>query len=190
MVGSEPSNERFPFSIARADDGHAPARLKLAVGDVSSADALLSAKLDSELAVEGPFGEFTWKASPGALLIGVGTGIAPLKALAEEALATGSRTPLILLAGHRSEPDVLWAAELAALSRPHPEFRFEPTLSLAEPAWRGRRGRVQEHLGELVRSLPAHPSAYVCGKTAMVETCRSALRALGVADADMKAESY
>jgi CDP-4-dehydro-6-deoxyglucose reductase len=190
VLGLQAAEERFPFSIARADDGRHPARLVFAVGDASIADALLSVKLDGELLLEGPYGEFTWTASPGALLVGVGTGVAPLKALAEEALAATSRTPLVLLAGQRSESDVLWAAELEALAREYPEFRFEPTLSLPAPDWRGRRGRVQEHLSELVSSLPARPSAYVCGTPAMAESVRSELRLLGVAVADLKTESY
>jgi NAD(P)H-flavin reductase len=190
LVGSDASVERFAFSIARADDLRDPARLVLAVGDGSSAEPLLVAQPGSELVVLGPHGKFTWRPAPGALLIGVGTGVAPLKALVEEALAHGFHGPIVLLGGFRSEGDVLWSAELAELSSSHPEFRYVPTLTLPGNDWRGLRGRVQEHLAEVVASLPAHSAVYVCGKTLMVETCRERLSALGVGPEDIRAESY
>ena len=190
MVGATSSAERFAFSIARADDGSDPARLLLAVGDGSSAEPLLTATPGAELVLIGPRGSFTWRPAPAALLIGVGTGTAPLKALVEEALAHSFEGPIVLLGGFRGDADVLWSAEFRELSRRHPNFRFEPTLSLPEPSWTGLRGRVQEHLGELVQNLPARTAVYVCGKTAMVESCRERLAVLAVLPDDIKAESY
>jgi NAD(P)H-flavin reductase len=191
LVGLETSRDRFAFSIARADDGAEPARPVLAVGDASSAAPLLSVPVGGPLVVLGPFGSFTWRPAPGALLIGVGTGVAPLKALAEEALAAHRFDgPLVLLAGQRAESDVLWSAELAALARSRRNFRFEPTLTLASGGWQGLRGRVQEHIPELLAGLPPRSAVYVCGKTPMVESCRDRLARLDVEAADITSESY
>lgn len=190
LVGSASSIERFAFSIASADDGRNPPRFVLAVGDASSAESLLSVALGGELVVLGPFGAFTWRPAPRALLVGVGTGVAPLKALVEQALAQGFEGPVTLLSGQRAESDVLWQAELAAMAERHPQFRFEPTLTLPSPAWDGRRGRVQEHLAELVDVPSRDLAIYVCGKTPMVEACRGRLHALGIAAERVASESY
>ncbi|HEY3500540.1 MAG TPA: hypothetical protein VGK73_37865, partial [Polyangiaceae bacterium] len=81
LVGATSSVDRYAFSIAHADDGREPARIVLAVGHASSAESLLAVPAGGELVVLGPFGSFTWRAAPGALLVGVGTGVAPLKGL-------------------------------------------------------------------------------------------------------------
>jgi CDP-4-dehydro-6-deoxyglucose reductase len=190
LIGTDASADRYAFSIASHDDQREPARFLLAVGEGSTAEPVLAAGIGSELDVLGPHGSFTWHPAPGALLVGVGTGVAPLKALVEEALARGFAGPLLLLAGFRSSAELLWPAEFAELARENPRFRFVPTLSQPLADWSGRRGRVQEHLYEFVSELPARSAAYVCGKTAMFESCREALASWGVAPEDVRSESY
>ncbi len=80
--------------------------------------------IGAELEVEGPAGAFTWQATPlpAALLVGVGTGVAPLRALIEEELARASEARLLLLAGHRAAEDVLFADDFARLAAEHSRF--------------------------------------------------------------------
>ncbi|HEX3853728.1 MAG TPA: FAD-binding oxidoreductase, partial [Polyangiaceae bacterium] len=154
----------LPYSIASAYDPQRPGEFELAVAVSAGADVIDQLSIGEELEVEGPAGAFVWQTapSPAALLIGVGTGIAPLRALLEEELGRASQTQLTLIAGHRAPEDVLFADDFARLEKQHARFRFVPTLTGASAAWPGERGRVQARLRAAVQSL-APLDAYVCG---------------------------
>jgi CDP-4-dehydro-6-deoxyglucose reductase, E3 len=109
------------------------------------------------------------------LLVGTGTGVAPLRAMIQRLAADDDAPPTTLLFGVRHQEDLLYRDEFSALAARDPRFRFEPTLSRPDGAWGGRAGYVQTHLPEL---LAHHPDAdvYVCGLSAMVRDARSVLR--------------
>jgi NAD(P)H-flavin reductase len=181
----------LPYSIASAHDPRKPAEFELAAAFQAGADVIDSLPLGATLEIEGPFGDFTWQPSPGpaALLVGVGTGIAPLRALIEEELARRSQRRLILVAGHRAPEDVLFAADFARLETEHARFRFVPTLSRAGEVWTGHHGRVQSRLIEAARSL-GELDAYVCGRVDMVSDVVSALQAQGVRPERIRSEGF
>jgi CDP-4-dehydro-6-deoxyglucose reductase, E3 len=172
--------EKRPYSIASAPNPAAPETIELAVtlveaGRVSS--ALHALKAGDTLHMDGPFGFFTREDHAGedALLVGTGTGVAPLRSMLHAALAAPSGPRLTLLFGCRTRADVLYGAELEALAQQHERFRFEPTLSRGETAWQGRRGYVQTHLEELIPRL-GRPHVYVCGLSNMVNAVRGVLK--------------
>ncbi|HEV8550553.1 MAG TPA: hypothetical protein VGQ57_16020, partial [Polyangiaceae bacterium] len=100
------------YSIASAWDGQSPPRLALAIGPGTGAEVLAGTGPGAILPVTGPFGSFALPAAAGALLIGVGTGVAPLRAMVAEVINLGGDEPLLLVVGARTERDLLW----------HPEF--------------------------------------------------------------------
>jgi phenol hydroxylase P5 protein len=181
----------LPYSIASAYDPAREGEFEIAAAIHAGADAIDVLELGGEIALEGPAGSFVWQAepSPAALLIGVGTGIAPLRALIREELARASSVQLVLLAGHRVAEDVLFQDEFSELAASSPRFRFLPTLSAGAAAWSGRRGRVQAQLAEIVRSL-GPLDAYVCGRLDMVNEVASELAALGVPSTRIRAEGF
>ncbi len=178
------------YSIASAWDGAQPPRLALAVGPGSGADVLAPLGEGAELAVDGPFGAFTLPDAPGALLVGAGTGVAPLRAHAGEWLARPGAGPVTLVAGARTQGDLLWHDEFTELARRDARFVYVPVLSQAPGDWSGRTGYVQAHLADLVARLPAGFLARLCGAKPMVVECLSAFRSLGVAEERLEAESY
>lgn len=109
------------------------------------------------------------------LLVGTGTGVAPLRAMIESLDVRADAPPVTLLFGVRSREDVLYADEFAARAARDPRFRFEPTLSRPDPSWAGRTGYVQTHLAALVAEQP-EADAYICGLNAMVREARDVLR--------------
>lgn len=178
------------YSIASAWDGSEPPRLELAIGPGSGAELLADTGPGAVLAIDGPFGSFTLPPAPGALLIGGGTGVAPLRAHVGEWLARAGSGPVVLVVGARSESDLLWHAEFVERARTTPRFRYEPVLSQPSSAWRGRSGWVQAHLPELVPTLPPASLGRVCGAGALVESCVSLLQNLGMPRANLETESY
>jgi NAD(P)H-flavin reductase len=182
-VGPVGADKRQPYSVASAPDSSRPGYFELAVLRGSGNGALDDLAVGDLLEVFGPKGRFVWNAEGDvpSVFIGTGTGVAPLRAMLQVALAGPGSAPLVLLFGVRSEGEILWHEELRALSERHPRFQFEPTLSQPTNGWAGRRGRVQEHLQELVAPLPG-ARFYLCGLGEMVQDCVARLTGdLGVA---------
>jgi NAD(P)H-flavin reductase len=178
------------YSIASAWDGREPPVLALAIGPGTGADTLATVGPGDELELSGPYGSFTLPDAAGVLLIGVGTGVAPLRALVEEALASKALPKLLLLAGARAEQDLLWHEELAQGAAQSSRFRYEPVLSKPSDAWRGRRGHVQDHLRDVLRGWEPSFKARLCGSVTMVESSVRTLHELGVPVSDIQSESY
>lgn len=173
FVGDSPG---IPYSIASAPDAERAGEFELAVSREASAEMLESLRRGGPLSVSPPAGSFVWRPSPrGSLFIGMGTGIAPLRAMLQAARQRASGEPCALLVGARNEDELLFRVEFESWAHAAPEgFAFEPTLSAPSEAWGGRRGRVQEHLAAVAASRRQY-SAYLCGNSEMVGECTHAL---------------
>lgn len=180
-----------PYSIASAQEAASPGEFELAVSANGGQELLARLHPDAEVYVTPAQGRFVWRRTPGAtLLVGMGTGLSPLRAMLQAALARADHDPLVLLFGARSEADILWREEFAELAVRAPRFAFEPTLTQPGAAWRGRVGRVQDHLLGVAGNL-RDISAYVCGSRAMVADCVARLTdELGVEAARVLAEAH
>jgi NAD(P)H-flavin reductase len=191
VVGAADQELFLPYSIASAYDPQHPGELEIVAAFRAGADAIDELRIGAEVEVEGPLGAFVWqtKPSPAALLVGVGTGIAPLRALIQEELGRATETRLLLLAGHRAPEDVLFHDDFTRLAAAEPRFQFVPTLTGASAHWLGGRGRVQAQLAGAVHSL-GPLDAYVCGRLDMVSEVVGALQALGVPAARIRSEGY
>lgn len=198
-VGAEGRGEiKRSYSIASPPDGSA--RFEIAVTRVPFGPAstwLHRVEPGVRLRFVGPQGFFTRpaEAAPPSLMIATGTGVTPLRSMIHAALTGGSRAPMWLLLGVRSEEDLLYCSELRGLAAEHPFIRFEPTLSRPDSAWTGRRGYVQAHVRDLWRELQSvgdsRPHAFVCGLQRMVGSVRDLLRQeLGAARDQIHSERY
>lgn len=123
-----------------------------------------------------------------AVLIGVGTGVAPLRAVALERSELGLDTALLV--GFRTTADTLFHGEFAALARAR-RLRYYPVLSQPTSEWEGLVGRVQEHLasvfdGEVVQSA----RFAVCGSRSMVDDVVHRLTKAGAPLARIFAEGH
>jgi NAD(P)H-flavin reductase/nitrite reductase/ring-hydroxylating ferredoxin subunit len=132
----------------------------LAVGDV--------------LLLEGPGGNFYLRESAAPiLLLASGTGFAPIKALVEQAIATGNTRTMRLYWGGRKQADLYMDALCRDWAQALPWFEYIPVLSEATPEsnWQGRTGFV--HLA----AMHDHPDlsqheVYACGAPVVVEAAR------------------
>ena len=90
--------------------------------------------LGRSVRVEGPYGEFWMR--PGTaplLLVAGGSGLPPILAMLQAALAAGVSRPVTLLFGAREREDLYALDEIEAIARAWPsEFRFVPVLSAAD----------------------------------------------------------
>lgn len=144
--------------------------------------------------MEGPFGSFYLRedsAKP-MVLLGSGTGFAPLKALIERIEANGIQRPVVLYWGCRSKADLYlndWAE--AAASR-LPNLRYVPVLSDATPedAWKGRTGFVHQAVMADLPDLSAY-QVYACGAPVMVDSAkRDFVARCGLPEDEFYADSF
>ena len=142
--------------------------------------------------VRGPSGQFVLPARGGAagvgprhfVFVGAGSGITPLIALTEEALALGDRVTLVY--GNRSPDDVIFRDRLAALERAHAQHaEGGPALVVRHVLEDGelpgsRRGRLDAAVvaAELA-SLARADGVFSCGPAPVMAAVREAFPALG-----------
>jgi CDP-4-dehydro-6-deoxyglucose reductase len=188
-----PQNRRRSFSIANPP--HDAKFIELHVRRVASGEftqQLFSGmKEKTLLRIEGPLGQFWFReGSPRpALLIGGGTGYAPLRAMLRHVLERGRPRPLHLYWGAQREPDLYEDAQVREWCAKHPQLRYTPVLSDPSPEWSGRRGLVH------AAALADHPDlshfdVYASGPPAMVEAVRHEFCERGLPTAQLFFDSF
>jgi CDP-4-dehydro-6-deoxyglucose reductase len=124
------------------------------------------------LTIEGPLGHFTYRedARP-MLLIGGGTGFAPLKSMVRHVLDNRLDREMTLYWGVRTESDLYAHRDLEQLARGAPNFRYAAVLSEPGADWTGRRGWVHD---AVLRDFPELDrfQVYASGPPAMVAAIR------------------
>src|ERR671913_388362 len=182
-IASAPEDKRLMLTVDRLGDGEVSPYLTdvLAAGD--------------KLEFRGPIGGyFTWEVQDGGplLLVGGGSGIAPLMAMIRHRVAAGSGVPTHLLYSSRSYEEIIFREELENLAARDGSLEVSHTLTRSRPeVWSGYHRRIDaEMLREVGWSPEESPRAFVCGPTLLVEAVGSALVSLGHAPAQVKTERF
>ncbi|GAB3605589.1 ferredoxin reductase [Conyzicola nivalis] len=180
-VASAGPGERLELAVDRLPDGEVSPYL---VDDLQVGD---------ELEIRGPLGGwFVWRPEQTGpvQLIGGGSGIVPLMAMARAHAASGSTARFKLLYSVRSPHDVFFAEELASLASEHFEVTWVYTRS-TPTAWPTPAGRLTPAVLEAA-TIPAseNPAVFVCGPTGFVESVADWLVALGHPAASVKTERF
>ncbi len=169
-IASPRSGNRFELCLNRVPDGL-----------VSS--WLFGLKPGDEVDMHEPLGYFTLR-HPGrrAVFVATGTGVAPFRSMLLDHLPR-TQPRITLLFGVRHEQGLLYRDEFEQLAERHESFHFLPTVTRPSASWRGRTGRVQQHLDEaLALRTPNEMSnvdVYICGLREMVDGVRMELKERG-----------
>jgi CDP-4-dehydro-6-deoxyglucose reductase len=198
-----PNNERLQFlagqyvdilladgrrrGFSLANPPHADELLELHVrhvpGGVFTDYVFNKMKDKALLRFQGPLGTFFLRedSSRPIILMGGGTGFAPLKGMLEHVFHIELDRPLHLYWGARAKVDLYldqlprrWAAE-------HPNFRYTPVLSepRLEDGWLGRTGWVHEAVAADYPDLSGY-DVYMSGPPPMIEVAKPAFAARGL----------
>jgi CDP-4-dehydro-6-deoxyglucose reductase, E3 len=134
------------------------------------------------LTIEGPLGQFVYRPSAAPmLLVGGGTGIAPLLSILRHLIENGTERDMTLYWGVRSERDLYAHAALEDLAaRPPARLRYVPVLSEPSPEWPGSRGFVHEAVLRDIDALDTY-DVYAAGPPAMIAAVRTEFGRRGVA---------
>jgi ferredoxin-NADP reductase len=182
-IASAPESRVLELTVERLDDGEVSPYLaeELVVGD--------------KLELRGPIGGyFVWHAEDGGpvFLVGGGSGVVPLMAMARHRANANSEAPMRLLYSARTIDDVIYREELEELAGRTDGFEAVFTLTREQPpGWQGFSRRVDpELLAEVGWPAQERPLAFVCGPTGFVESVASALVQAGQPPERIKTERF
>jgi CDP-4-dehydro-6-deoxyglucose reductase len=176
-----PGGRRRSFSIASPPHDARPLELhvrRVAGGEFT--DKLFHEETRSALlSIEGPLGQFVYRPSQAPmLLVGGGTGLAPLISILRHVIDNGIDRDMHLYWGVRSERDLYAQNTLENLCRKAPRLRYTPVLSAAAGGWLGRAGWVHEAPLQDHATLETF-DVYMAGPPAMIGAARQAFAARG-----------
>ena len=200
-----PGGRRRSFSIASPPHDARPLELHVRhVAGGEFTDRLFHDDMQSALlTIEGPLGKFVYRPradAPGAdapraegappmLLIGGGTGIAPLLSILRHVIENDIDRDMLLYWGVRSEQDLYAHATLEALSHRAASLRYVPVLSEASPQWQGLTGWVHEAAFKDIQDLAAN-EVYAAGPPAMIAAVRREFDVRGVSPNRLYFDSF
>jgi len=172
-----PGERRRSFSLANPphDSALLELHVRRAPGGEFSEQVFRTLKEGALLRIEGPLGQFVYR--PGArplLMIGGGTGYAPLKAMIRQVLETEASREVTLFWGARAKTDLYEDDWLRDLDAKHARFRYTAVLSEEQAGERYESGLVHE---AVIRRVPglAGFDIYAAGPPAMIDCVRTAL---------------
>jgi CDP-4-dehydro-6-deoxyglucose reductase len=186
-----PGGRRRSFSIASPP--HDSRLLELHVRRVAGGE--LTERLFSEdsrnalLTIEGPLGKFVCRGDAPLLLIGGGTGLAPLYSMARHIIERGPDREMVLYWGVRSAGDLYAHAALEDLARRAAHLRYVPVLSEPGATWMGRRGWVHEAVLRDIDKLDRY-DVYASGPPEMVAAVQREFALRGVPAARISVDSF
>jgi ferredoxin-NADP reductase len=167
------------YSIASAP-GEPPAITVERLEDGEVSPYLVDEVRDGDVfEVRGPIGGyFVWDGDEPepVLLVGGGSGVVPLAAMARQRARVGGNTPMRLLYSSRSWEEVIYRDKLETLG-----IDVAYTLTRAQPqGWRGYARRIDDDmLREVMYPVAERPRVYVCGSTHFVDAAADGLVRLG-----------
>ncbi|AWK89433.1 NADH:ubiquinone reductase (Na(+)-transporting) subunit F [Azospirillum thermophilum] len=138
------------------------------------------------VSVRGPYGTcFRREDRQGPMiLVGGGSGMAPLLSILRDQAASGETRPVRLFYGARGRRDLFHLDLFEEFAAAMPDFVFIPALSHAgeEDAWTGETGFIHEVLRRHLAALPDAEEAdvYACGPPPMIDAVLPVLQVAGV----------
>lgn len=180
------------FSMASPPQGNAvDFHIRRIAGGRFTEGLLANLQPGDMLDVEIPLGTFHYHPEDERPIVmaATGTGIAPLKCIAQSLLDDRDCPPVALYWGMRHERELYLEAEIASWADRLFEFRHVPVVSRAGEGWRGRRGHVQHAVLEDGHDL-AECSIYLCGSPTMIHDAKALFLARGADPAHIYVDGF
>ena len=123
------------------------------------------------------------------LLIGTGSGLAPLAGIISEALHQGHRGQIHLFHGSRTVDGLYWIEEMQELARAHSQFHYNPCVSGGDAPEGIAHGRANQV------AFAAHPNlkdwrVFLCGHPDMVKQSQRQAYLGGARLQDIHADAF
>ena len=123
------------------------------------------------------------------LLVGTGTGLAPLMGIARDALYQGHTGPIHLYHGSSTAEGLYLMSELAAMDKANPAFHYHPCVSRGTPPQGVRSGRAADLALQDFSQLSGW-RVFLCGREDMVKALQKKTFLAGAAMQDIFADPF
>lgn len=178
------AGERRSYSIvSSSDDNHGFHLLAEMIEGGKGSKFWKTTEPGATVEVLAPLGRFVVQEESGAkklLFVATGSGIAPIYSMINDLLINQhEQRPMRLHWGLRSEASMFWFDNFERLMEQHPNFVFDPVLSVPGEEWSLCSGHVQDCLQrDFEKGGLAEWEGYVCGNPQMVEQVSALLTSL------------
>jgi len=191
---SGPRSYSFADAPSTSDPQTATFFVRLVPGGEFTEWLFAAVRVGTEISVAGPFGNLWLRPSDAPILcVAGGSGLAPLKAMLEQAMGDDCKRETVLVFGAREQRDLYCLNDIKAIS----ESWAGPFLSLPvlsqEPAsstWSGNRGLVTDVLEQLSQDFLQACDVYACGPPVMIDALEDAFRAIRVGSKFFHADRF
>ena len=150
------------------------------------------ARKGDRVTVAGPCGECFYVAGQQQqplLLVGTGTGLAPLYGILRDALRQGHNGPVHLLHGALHRGGLYLVEELRELARNHAQFRYTPAVLRGDVEDGFVVGALDRIIAERFPDLSGW-RGFVCGDPSLVASLKKQLFLAGMASRDIHADAF
>lgn len=148
-------------------------------------------RVGDQVAITGPFGRLFFQEPPTeqVILLNTGSGISQHFCFLESYGKKYPETRFHLFFGVRTQNDIYYRSELERLQSEVRSLRFHYVLSRPIGLWDGKKGYVQDHIGELnYTKVPT--TFYLCGNKAMIDATKAVLNKAGFDAKRVFAEAF
>jgi len=178
------------YSFASAPDRSRPAEFELCVATFERPELTRALEAAENVTISEPLGGVPFSIDDSPLwLFGIGTGVAPLRAIIQA--RSNCLQGVSLIVGHKDSQNSLFHGEFEELLKQGLDYR--PFVSQELGQWQFGRGRIQEEarrlLSEAAPSL-AQARAVVVGNQAMVGSIAALLTSAGLTSSQIHQEGY
>lgn len=145
------------------------------------------------LKIEGPLGSYYLREDSDrpVILVGGGTGFAPLKGMLEHAFKVGIDKPIHLFCGVRAKRDLYMDEMVKGWLAEHSNLKYTPVLS--QPAegddWQGKTGYVHEAVVDEYPDLSGY-DIYLSGPPPMIKSGMEAFYEKGLPETQIYSDSF
>jgi ferredoxin-NADP reductase len=188
----EGNTRTFSISSAPQDDAiMVTTRLR----DTAFKRVLRTMRLETEVKIEGPFGDLRLHKDAGwaAVFLAGGIGITPFRSILLDAVNRYLFHPIFLFFSNRRPRDAPFLAELPSLEKRSTNYKFIATMTAPSESsghWQGERGFInKEMLDKHLKNTPS-PIYYIAGPPVMVNALQAMLQEAGVSHNDIRAEEF
>ncbi len=181
-IANAPHNDEFiELQIRHVPDGH--------FGDYLFEDM----REKTLLRMEGPLGSYYLREESDRpiILIGGGTGYAPLKGMLEHAFHIGMDRPIHLYCGVRSLRDLYMHRQASAWEQQHDNLQYTPVLSEPAPEddWQGKTGFVHQAVIDDHPDLSGY-DVYMSGPPPMIKAGMDLFYEHGLPETQIFSDSF
>jgi CDP-4-dehydro-6-deoxyglucose reductase, E3 len=146
------------------------------------------------LLLRGPAGECFYlpgRPQQPLLLVGSGTGLAPLWGIARDAIQQGHQGPIVLLHGARNLAGLYYRRELTALAQRSPQLRYQPCVldGTADLPSDVAVGSLSDLVTQLHSTLAGF-RVFLCGDPLLVRTLMRQVFLAGASRRDIAADAF